>query len=1307
MPLYVNQLPLKSMFFFIYLTKTIIMKKKLPDFINGTPSVFKTISEKRLSFFNFNSNNLCLNTIKSLVFLLFTFSTYCLNSQTLIAGWDFQTAPGTAVLASPNTQTSYTANVGSGTIYLNGTNGSSTWLQASELSAFGGTALNAGGTTGLTTTTTSPACLALLGGTSNAANGKSVVFRINMSNLKDLIVSYATQKTTSGFATQTWDYSTNGSTWTTFSTVTSIPTAFAVQTLTTVTGLDNITTAYLRLTVTGATTASGNNRLDNIQLRASTATPVVSASPTAVSNLNYNLGSGPSTAGNYTLTGSNLTGDVTLTAPANFEISKVSATTDFSSGFTITPTSGSIGTTIYARSIAGLAAGAYSGNITHTGGGIPATVNVALSGTVIDASLPNISINDVALTEGNSGTTNMTFTVSLSAPAPTGGVTFDIATANNTATAGTDYVAKTLTNQTIAAGNSSYTFDVVMNGDVDVEPNETFFVNLTNVTNANVTDAQGIGTITNDDAASSTTKISAIQGSGSTAPLTGTRTIEGIVTRTFIGVTKLNGFYVQEEDADSDGNPLTSEGIFVHDATGSYTVNSGDKVLVSGTVTEFSSTANGIVSSLTELTTLTAVTISSSGNPLPTVTNVQFPVANVSDLERYEGMLINASATTGNLTVTEYFQIGRFGQVTLSATGATNQAGTDARLDQYTQFNAPSVSGYSAYLAETAKRKIILDDGASVSNPDPIIFGRGGNPLSASNTLRGGDEVASITAVLDERFEGYRLQTTTGVNFQPTNTRPTTPTGVSGSLKVASFNILNYFNGPTFPTSRGADNAAEFTRQRNKTIQAIFNSGVDVFGLNEVENDGYGSASAIQDLVNGVNAIAGAGTYALITPPVSVSTDEITVGMIYKPAKVTPVGAAATITTASTFDAVGRKPLAQTFKEIATGEKFTLVANHFKSKGSSQGGAGDADAGDGQALSNGTRTRQAQELATWIATKPTGTTDPDYLVVGDLNAYAMEDPLTALASAGFNAVLPNTSYSYVFDAQVGSLDHALANSTLSTQVGSAIKWHINADEPSILDYNTEFKTAGQQISLYNADQYRTSDHDPVIVGLNLVSMKIAAKAILEGPFNSVPNLMAENLRAATLIPITEPYTGLSGFTHSNGGGGETTTLTIINNNAIVDWVFIELRSSPTTVVATKSALLQADGDIVDAADGVSPINFDLPTGNYYFMVRHRNHLRAMTAAALAITVGVTQNIDFTTASTAIYGMDVQTTIGTKTCLRAGDINQSHDINATDRSATWNDRNLAGYLISDCSLNGTVDATDRSQTWNNKNSTSQF
>ena len=247
-------------------------------------------------------------------------------------------------------------------------------------------------------------------------------------------------------------------------------------------------------------------------------------------------------------------------------------------------------------------------------------------------------------------------------------------------------------------------------------------------------------------------------------------------------------------------------------------------------------------------------------------------------------------------------------------------------------------------------------------------------------------------------------------------------------------------------------------------------------------------------MVNGLNAVAGAGTYALVNPGVSLAADAITVGLIYKPSQVTPVGAAATLTTSAAFNLTQRQPLAQTFQQTSTSEKFTVVVNHFKSKGSSAGGAGDTDAIDGQGASNGTRTRQAQDLAAWLATNPTGTTDSDYLIIGDLNSYAKEDPVTTLANAGYNSVLPITSYSYVFDGQVGSLDHALATSSLAAQVTGAEKWHINADEPSVLDYNTDFKSAGQIISLYNADPYRSSDHDPVIVGLNLAIPTISIQA---------------------------------------------------------------------------------------------------------------------------------------------------------------------------------------------------------------------
>ena len=121
------------------------------------------------------------------------------------------------------------------------------------------------------------------------------------------------------------------------------------------------------------------------------------------------------------------------------------------------------------------------------------------------APAPNLTINNVTLNEGNAGPTTFTFTVSLSAPAGAGGVTFDIATADGTAqddnpaTEDNDYVQKSLTGQTILAGSSTYTFDVTVNGDIAVEPDETFFVNVTNVTGANITDGQGLGTITNDD----------------------------------------------------------------------------------------------------------------------------------------------------------------------------------------------------------------------------------------------------------------------------------------------------------------------------------------------------------------------------------------------------------------------------------------------------------------------------------------------------------------------------------------------------------------------------------------------------------------------------------------------------------------------------------------------------------------------------------------------------------------------------------------------------------------------------------------
>ena len=257
----------------------------------------------------------------------------------------------------------------------------------------------------------------------------------------------------------------------------------------------------------------------------------------------------------------------------------------------------------------------------------------------------------------------------------------------------------------------------------------------------------------------------------------------------------------------------------------------------------------------------------------------------------------------------------------------------------------------------------------------------------------------------------------------------------------------------------------------------------------EMENDGSGSLSAVQDLVNGLNAATAPGTYAFIAEPGPGSRRDQGRHDL-QARKVTPVGAAVNYQTsdptygAELFD---RPPLAQTFQHNATGAKFTVIVNHFKSKGSCPTSGPDLDQGDGQGCWNPKRIRQAQELLAFIATRQAAAGDNDVLVIGDLNAYGMEDPIQALTGGGLvneiNRFLGPDAYSYVFDGMSGYLDHALATSSLDTQVNAVTEWHINADEPSVIDYNTEFKPQ----DFYQSTPYRSSDHDPVIVGLNLTA----------------------------------------------------------------------------------------------------------------------------------------------------------------------------------------------------------------------------
>jgi predicted extracellular nuclease len=576
---------------------------------------------------------------------------------------------------------------------------------------------------------------------------------------------------------------------------------------------------------------------------------------------------------------------------------------------------------------------------------------------------------------------------------------------------------------------------------------------------------------------SAATYIHTVQGSGTASTMVGSAvTVEGIVVGDYQS-TNFGGFFVQEEDSDAalEGNPATAEGVYVYSTA--TAVNPGDKVRVTGTVAEYGTAPTTI----TELTPVTDITVCASGQAgLVTAATVNLPVTNVTDLEAFEGMLVHISQ---ELTVVNNYYLGQYGEVGLAQGG---------NVYQFTHLNPPSVSGNAAYQAEVAKRTITLDDGSSTQNLDPILHPAGG--LTASNTLRLGYTLPSgLTGVLDQRNATYKIQPVGPVSFTASNPRTATPPAVGGTLRVAFMNLLNYFNGNGsgggFPTARGATTAAEFTRQRNKTIPAMIGVDAAVIGIMEVENDyDQGTLSAMYDLVSGLNAAAGAGTYAYVNPGAKVGSDQIAVGIIYKPGLVTPVGTFRTLTTGA-FSANNRVPIAQTFQQISTGEKFTVVVNHFKSKGSAC--ATSPDLGDGQGNCNLVRVAAAQDEAAWLATDPTGSGDPDFVIMGDLNAYAQEDPITTLEGLGYTNLLHKFSgdgaYSYQFGGQLGYLDHLMGSASLTNQTDGAAEWHINSVEPAVLGYTTEFKSAAQVISLYAPDPYFAADHDPAVIGLNLAT----------------------------------------------------------------------------------------------------------------------------------------------------------------------------------------------------------------------------
>ncbi len=468
-----------------------------------------------------------------------------------------------------------------------------------------------------------------------------------------------------------------------------------------------------------------------------------------------------------------------------------------------------------------------------------------------------------------------------------------------------------------------------------------------------------------------------------------------------------------------------------------------------------------------------------------------------------EGMKV---AFEQSLHVSDSYDLAQYGQLTLSY----------GRLIIPTNVYTPGSSQAIALADRNLRNTIVLDDKNNSQYPEFIPFPNEG--LSYNSTVRLGDSVENLSGILDYSYSAYRILPITTPTFNATNAREQSPTiGSTSEIKVASFNVLNYFNGDGqgggFPTSRGADSFEEFTRQSNKIAAAIAEINADVVGLMEIENDGYDELSAIADLTDKLNSIMGANTYQYISIDANqLGGDAIAVGLLYKPSSVTLAGNTMT-TNEAPFDFGNRQPLVQSFTSNTSGEAFTVAVNHFKSKGScGSASGGNADQNDGQACWNELRTQAATKLVSWLNTKPTGVETDHILITGDLNAYGKEDPIEAITASGYRNLIaekvgPN-AYSYGFGGEVGYLDHMLASNALTALVDTVDEWHINADEPRAFDYNMEKKSDQQLASYYGSDAYRASDHDPVIVSF---TFNVAAQLI--GDFDNDGDIDINDVRS--------------------------------------------------------------------------------------------------------------------------------------------------------------------------------------------------
>lgn len=580
------------------------------------------------------------------------------------------------------------------------------------------------------------------------------------------------------------------------------------------------------------------------------------------------------------------------------------------------------------------------------------------------------------------------------------------------------------------------------------------------------------------------TLVSQVQGDGGTSPLTGTPvfvpgdpvTVRAVLT---LAADSLGGYFVQEEPADVDADPNTSEGVFVEGPVPAG-AEPGETLEVTGGVSEdFGRTQ--VNADEVAVCDVAPVTIDPTLLTLP---------ADTVTRETVEGMLVE---TARDLHVSSLFTAYNFGELGVSV---------DAPLVQPTARFAPSDPLAQQLADDNADGLLFINDRDE--------FGYDNAPWFEDVRRRAGDVVeAGVVGALNYSFGDFLLEPVGDFpEITRVEPRPDAPRLDEGN-DLGVFNVLNYFND--FGDSdvlRGARNAEEFELQTAKIVDAITRLDAAVLGLVELENDyedhydgDPDTVPAVQDLVDALNERAGSEVWDWVVPAEDdltseglggggLGTDAIAQGIIYQPDRATPIGDVATFDIDALLEGEdpedaenNRWPLAQTFD--IDGTVATVVVNHFKSKGSSctdVAGPGFGFGDDVETALTGncnlTREYAAERLVEWVETKPTGVTTPDTFVIGDLNSYQQEGPIRTFLDAGYEdavATRGDDAATYKFDGRYGRLDYVLASPSAKRLLDDAAVWQANSAEPYGYLY---------YLDPVDDSAFASSDHDPVVASLD-------------------------------------------------------------------------------------------------------------------------------------------------------------------------------------------------------------------------------